>query len=77
MVDSAGADTYGRLVGRDLLNTMADTDRVLAALVITDDDVEPENRVTLSPVLLPSEGGLAPKVTMAPPKSIGAHQTQP
>ncbi|MFI6754244.1 GMC family oxidoreductase N-terminal domain-containing protein [Rhodococcus coprophilus] len=64
VVDSAGADSLGRLVGRDLLNTMSDTDRVLAALVISDDDVEPENRVTLSPVLLPSEGGLAPKVTM-------------
>lgn len=63
-VGSAGADTYGRLVGRDLLDTVSDTDRILAALVITDDDVEAQNRVTLSPVLFPDEGGLAPRVTV-------------
>lgn len=54
----------GRLVGRDLLDTMADADRVLAALVISDDDVEPDNRVTLSPILYPDEGGPAPRVTV-------------
>lgn len=64
-VGSAGADTLGRLVGRDLLDTVSDADRVLAALVITDDDVEPQNRVTSSPVLYPDEGGLAPRVTVA------------
>src|SRR5690606_9251594 len=64
VVDSAGADSVGRLVGRDLLDTMADADRVLAALVISDDDVEPDNRVTLSPILYPDEAGLAPRVTV-------------
>ncbi|UTT50431.1 GMC family oxidoreductase N-terminal domain-containing protein [Rhodococcus gordoniae] len=64
VVDSAGADSMGRLVGRDLLDTMADADRVLAALVISDDDVEPDNRVTLSPILYPDEGGPAPRVTV-------------
>ncbi|MEE2032072.1 GMC family oxidoreductase N-terminal domain-containing protein [Rhodococcus chondri] len=65
VVDPAGADSLGRLVGRDLLDTMADTDRILGALVISDDDVEPGNRVTLSPMLVPSEAGLAPKVTVS------------
>ncbi|MBH0118045.1 GMC family oxidoreductase N-terminal domain-containing protein [Rhodococcus sp. HM1] len=64
VVDDAGADTLGRLVGRDLLATLDDANRTLAALVITDDDVEPGNRVTRSTMLLPDEGGLAPKVTM-------------
>lgn len=64
VVDDAGADTLGRLVGRDLLATLDDANRTLAALVITDDDVEPGNRVTRSTILLPDEGGLAPKVTM-------------
>lgn len=64
VVDDAGADSLGRLVGRDLLDTLDDANRTLAALVITDDDVEPDNRVTRSQVLTPDEGGLAPKVTM-------------
>ncbi|UYP20776.1 GMC family oxidoreductase N-terminal domain-containing protein [Rhodococcus sp. Z13] len=64
VVDTAGADGLGRLVGRDLLDTMADADRVLTALVITDDDVEADNRVTLSSVLFPDEAGLAPRVTV-------------
>ena len=64
VVDDAGADSLGRLVGRDLLGTLDDANRTLAALVITDDDVEPGNRVTRSTMLLPDEGGLAPKVTI-------------
>ncbi|WP_068161696.1 GMC family oxidoreductase N-terminal domain-containing protein [Rhodococcus phenolicus] len=64
VVGDAGADSLGRLVGRDLLGTLDDANRTLAALVITDDDVEPGNRVTRSTMLTPDEGGLVPKVTM-------------
>jgi hypothetical protein len=41
---SAGADSVGRLVGPDLVEALSDVDRLLTALVITDDDVEPGNR---------------------------------
>ncbi|PYE19507.1 choline dehydrogenase-like flavoprotein [Williamsia limnetica] len=64
VVGSAGADTYGRLVGRDLLTTLDDADKTLAALVITDDDVEYGNSVTVPGILPPDEHGLAPRVTM-------------
>jgi len=64
VVASAGADTYGRLVGRDLLTTLDDANRTLAALVITDDDVEPGNTVSVPGILPPDENGLAPRITM-------------
>jgi choline dehydrogenase-like flavoprotein len=62
-VDSAGADTLGRLVGNQLRNLLAHgVDRLLNVLVITDDDVEPQNRVTLSSELPPDEHGPIPRV---------------
>ncbi|PZT95509.1 MAG: oxidoreductase [Gordonia sp. (in: high G+C Gram-positive bacteria)] len=64
VVGSAGADTYGRLVGRDLLTTLDDADKTLAALVITDDDVEYGNTVSVPGILPPDEHGLAPRVTV-------------
>ncbi|EOM74242.1 GMC family oxidoreductase [Rhodococcus rhodnii] len=64
VVDGRGADTYGRLVGLDLLETLDDANRTLSALVIADDDVEPENRVTVPGILPPDEHGLAPRVTV-------------
>ncbi|MEA2308987.1 MAG: hypothetical protein QOI65_1273, partial [Thermoleophilaceae bacterium] len=58
----AGADTLGRLVGKDLRRLLHDVDRLLNVLVITDDDVEAQNRVTLSQQLPPDEHGAVPKV---------------
>src|SRR4029077_3645803 len=40
----------GRLVGTELKDALSDIDRLLNVLVITDDDVEAQNRVTLSGV---------------------------
>jgi choline dehydrogenase-like flavoprotein len=61
-VGKAGADTLGRLVGKDLRHLLEDVDRLLNVLVITDDDVEAQNRVTLSQQLPPDEHGAVPKV---------------
>jgi choline dehydrogenase-like flavoprotein len=52
----------GRLMGAEL-REMLDVDRVLNTLVITDDDVEPQNRVTLSSIFPADEHGPIPKVT--------------
>jgi choline dehydrogenase-like flavoprotein len=41
------ADTVGRIVGPELVQAMADVDRLLTLVVFTDDDVQPNNRVTL------------------------------
>lgn len=41
-------DTAGRLVGPELTEIMSDVDRLLNVLVITDDDVEPQNRAVPS-----------------------------
>lgn len=60
-VGTQGADTLGRLVGPDLQAALVDVNQTLTALVITDDDVEPGNGVTLSP--LPNyEHGPRPRV---------------
>src|SRR3954454_20253181 len=58
----AGAKTLGRLVGKDLRRLLENVDRLLNVLVITDDDVEPQNRVSLSTELPPDEHGSVPKV---------------
>ena len=62
-VGKAGADTIGRFVGKDLRRLLEHgIDRLLNVLVITDDDVEAQNRVTLSTELPPDEQGSIPKV---------------
>jgi choline dehydrogenase-like flavoprotein len=61
---SAGADSVGRLVGPDLVEALSDVDRLLTALVITDDDVEPGNRVQLAWVLPPDLNGRVPRIVM-------------
>ena len=61
-VGTQGADTLGRLVGTDLLRAMQDVDRLLNVLVLTDDDVEGQNRVRLSPDLPPDQNGPIPRV---------------
>jgi choline dehydrogenase-like flavoprotein len=58
-----GADSLGRRVGNDLRALLNHgVDRLLNVLVITDDDVEAQNRVTLSQQLPPDEHGPVPKV---------------
>jgi choline dehydrogenase-like flavoprotein len=57
-----GADGNGRRVGNALKRLVSDVDRLLNVLVITDDDVEAQNRVTLSSELPPDEHGAIPKV---------------
>src|SRR4051795_12981962 len=62
-IDAAGADSLGRRVGKDLRDLLAHgVDRLLNCLVITDDDVEAQNRVTLSTTIPPDANGPAPKV---------------
>ena len=41
------ADTVGRIVGRKHAHVMADVDRLLLLAILTDDDVQPNNRVML------------------------------
>jgi choline dehydrogenase-like flavoprotein len=57
-----GADALGRRVGPDLRDMLRDVDRLLNVLVITDDDVEAQNRVTLSSQLPADEQGPIPRV---------------
>jgi choline dehydrogenase-like flavoprotein len=54
----------GRLVGKDLKTVMSDVDRLLTMLILTDDDVEPQNRVALSaaPAFTTDEHGRIPRV---------------
>jgi choline dehydrogenase-like flavoprotein len=62
-LDAAGADALGRRVGKDLRELLEHgVDRLLNVLVITDDDVEAQNRVTLSSIIPPDANGPAPKV---------------
>ncbi len=58
-----GADTVGRLVGPDLLDRVGDVNRLLSVVIITDDDVEQQNRVTLSDIP-PTELGRRPRVVI-------------
>jgi choline dehydrogenase-like flavoprotein len=57
-----GADALGRRVGPELRDMLRDVDRLLNVLVITDDDVEAQNRVTLSSQLPADENGPIPRV---------------
>ena len=50
-------DRRRRLVGARLERFVSDFDRLLSLAVITDDDVAPENRVTLSSVMTPDVHG--------------------
>jgi choline dehydrogenase-like flavoprotein len=57
-----GADTVGRLIGRDLKEAMANVDRLLNIDVFTDDDVEAQNQVTLSSNYPSDEHGPVPRI---------------
>jgi choline dehydrogenase-like flavoprotein len=54
----------GRPLGAELKEVQDNVDRQLNVLILTDDDVEPNNRVDLS-VLPPDEHGPVPRVRMA------------
>src|SRR5436190_14764277 len=59
----AGADSLGRRIGNDLRELLAHgIDRLINILVITDDDVEAQNRVTLSNQLPPDDNGPVPRI---------------
>jgi choline dehydrogenase-like flavoprotein len=53
----------GRVYGQELKEAMADVDKLCNILVLTDDDVEPDNRVTRS-AFPPDEHGPVPKLTI-------------
>ncbi len=53
----------GRLLGNDFRFMLENLDKLLNVLVITDDDVEAQNRVQLSSFLPADEHGAVPKVT--------------
>ncbi len=57
-----GADTVGRLIGMSMKNILANLDHVLYLGILTDDDVEQQNRVLLSTTQPPDEHGLIPRV---------------
>jgi choline dehydrogenase-like flavoprotein len=64
-VDTAGADTVGRLAGPQLRALMEHgIDRLLSVFVTTDDDVQPTNRVTRSLTLPPDEHGPVARVEL-------------
>jgi choline dehydrogenase-like flavoprotein len=52
----------GRVMGRELKELMDNVNRVLNVLVLTDDDVEASNRVSLSQIFPADEHGAVPRV---------------
>lgn len=72
-VSKQGALSLGRLVGVDLLELLENVDRMLNVLVLTDDDVQPQNQVTLSTELPPDEHGSVPRVAF--PRGIRTART--
>jgi choline dehydrogenase-like flavoprotein len=63
-VGTAGADAVGRYAGKALKQFFSDIDRLFVVLVLTDDDVEAQNRVALSSNFPADENGRIPTVTM-------------
>ena len=61
-----GADTVGRLLGKDLKDCMLNVDHLLNIDIFTDDDVEEQNRVTLSTSIPPDEHGPVPRIELHP-----------
>jgi choline dehydrogenase-like flavoprotein len=59
-----GADAVGRLVGAELKSAMSNVDQLLSIAVLTDDDVERGNRVTLSTTPPHDEHGPISRVEM-------------
>jgi len=61
-VSAEGANVIGRLVGNRLKRFVQNVDRLLNVLVLTDDDWEGQNRVTLSQSTPADENGPVPRV---------------
>ncbi|MAX57062.1 MAG: oxidoreductase [Alcanivoracaceae bacterium] len=61
--DESGADVVGRLVGPALKETMSDINRLVSIVILTDDDVDPRNSVSLSTTQPADENGPIPLVT--------------
>lgn len=55
----------GRIIGNELKQALANVDQLINVLVLTDDDVQPDNRVTLS-AFPEDENGPIPKVSFPP-----------
>ena len=55
----------GRVSGAELKDLMSNVNRLLNILVLTDDDVEAQNRVSLSPIFPADEHGKVPRVEIA------------
>jgi choline dehydrogenase-like flavoprotein len=64
--ESYGADTVGRLLGGELKDCMSNVDHLLNIDIFTDDDVEAQNRVTLSASVPPDEHGPVPRIELHP-----------
>ena len=69
-----GAHARGRLIGKRLLRFFADIDRLMNIACIVDDDVRPENRVTLSTTSPPDAHGPVARVELpfrqSPPRTF-------
>jgi choline dehydrogenase-like flavoprotein len=61
-VGPGGADAVGRIVGRRLKGVLANVEKLLSVIVVTDDDVENQNRVALSSTFPPDEHGAVPLI---------------
>jgi choline dehydrogenase-like flavoprotein len=63
-VGTAGADAVGRRAGRAFKDMLRNIDRLMVVVAFTDDDVEMQNGVSLSPAFPPDEHGPVPRVVM-------------
>jgi choline dehydrogenase-like flavoprotein len=59
-----GANAVGRLVGERLKRFLGNIDRLMTVAVLTDDDVLPQNRVTLSAAMSPDAHGPIARVEL-------------
>ena len=59
-----GANAVGRLVGERLKRFLGNVDRLMTVAVLTDDDVLPQNRVTLSAAMSPDAHGPIARVEL-------------
>lgn len=62
LTQTGGADAVGRVLGLELKAAMSQVDRLLHIDVFTDDDVEAQNRVSLSSALPPDDHGAVPRI---------------
>ncbi|HUY65116.1 MAG TPA: GMC oxidoreductase [Acidimicrobiales bacterium] len=72
LTDPSWDGPTGRTVGKELKSMLSNIDKLVNVLVITDDDVQPENRVTLSALNADDHGPVA-KVEF--PRGTRSHRT--